>query len=60
MHDNLKFRPELTGETNSPGHGRTVENELRKVLARRAAMELKPGIVINLGVGLPAYRQRRV
>lgn len=50
-----KFRPELTGDIKTLNA--TVEPlkmNIRKVMTRRAAMELKPGIVINLGVGIPA------
>jgi propionate CoA-transferase len=49
------YRPELAGEI------RTVDDtvvplkmSLRKVIARRAALELKPGSMINLGVGIPS------
>ena len=50
-----KFRPELTGDIKTlEGAVEPLEMNLRKVLTRRAAMELKPGIVINLGVGIPA------
>ena len=49
------YQPALTGETR----GVTAELEpmemgIRKVIARRAAMELRPDCVINLGIGLPS------
>jgi len=50
-----KFRPELTGDIKTvEATVEPLKMSLRKALIRRAAMELKPGIIINLGVGLPA------
>ncbi len=50
-----KFRPELTGDIKTLAAAVTpLKMSIRKVMIRRAAMELKPGIVINLGVGIPA------
>lgn len=49
-----KYRPEITGDTKIPLESvaiRPLDN--RKVCGRRAAMELKCGDVINLGVGMP-------
>ncbi|MGN0948940.1 MAG: acyl CoA:acetate/3-ketoacid CoA transferase [Megasphaera sp.] len=48
------YRPELSGEarrpvTSLPPH--PLDN--RKICARRAAMELKQGDVMNLGIGIP-------
>ncbi len=50
-----KFRPELTGDIRTVDAAvEPLEMSIRKVLTRRAAMELEPGIIINLGVGIPA------
>ena len=50
-----KYRPELTGELRTAtGAGTAMKLDLRKVIARRGAMELTPGAVINCGVGIPA------
>ena len=50
-----KFRPELTGDIKTVEAAvDPLEMSIRKAMTRRAAMELKPGIIINLGVGIPA------
>ncbi|MCD8120482.1 MAG: 3-oxoacid CoA-transferase [Lachnospiraceae bacterium] len=49
------YRPELTGEITVPTS--TLEPlpfDMRKVATRRAVMELKPGMIINLGIGMPS------
>lgn len=49
------YRPELAGEIRCPTD--TIEPmplTVRKVVARRAAMELVPNYVINLGIGFPS------
>ena len=49
-----EYRPEITGDVKIPLENvaiRALDN--RKVCGRRAAMELKCGDVINLGVGMP-------
>ena len=48
------YRPEITGDKKIPLESvaiRALDN--RKICGRRAAMELKKGDVINLGVGMP-------
>ena len=50
-----RYRPELTGEIKTiTAAEETMKLDPRKVIARRAAMELKPGLIINFGVGLPS------
>ncbi len=49
------YRPELTGEIQVPTN--TLEPlpfDVRKIAARRAAMELRQGMIINLGIGIPS------
>ena len=49
------YRPELCGELKTAGDAvKPLAMGLRKVLARRGAMELKPGVKINLGTGIPS------
>ncbi|MDR3209071.1 MAG: 3-oxoacid CoA-transferase, partial [Oscillospiraceae bacterium] len=49
------YRPELSGDVKLAGETvRPLKMSLRKVLARRGAMELKPGVIINLGSGIPS------
>ena len=50
-----KYRPELTGEIiTAAGLAEPMPLDLRKVIARRAVMELTPGACMNMGVGIPA------
>ena len=50
-----KYRPELSGERKLAGGAvKRLDMGLRKVIARRAAMELRPDIIINLGSGMPS------
>ena len=49
------WRPELCGLARIPaGQTKVLPLTARKVLARRAAMELKPGLIINIGSGIPS------
>jgi propionate CoA-transferase len=51
----VKYRPELTGEIRTVTESiKPMKMSVRKAITRRAAMELKPGIIVNLGVGMPA------
>jgi len=48
------FRPDLCGELRSPLTSiQTLPLDERKVMARRANLELRPYDVINLGIGYP-------
>lgn len=49
-----KYNPVFSGEVKVPLESIPVEKlSARKVIARRAAMELIPGDIVNLGVGIP-------
>jgi propionate CoA-transferase len=50
-----QYNPGLSGETRVPlAHQlSSVELDEKKVIARRAALELMPNSVVNLGIGLP-------
>ena len=49
------YRPELTGEIRTvAGAAEPMKLDPRKVIARRGVLELEPGAVINMGVGIPA------
>ncbi|MDR3271032.1 MAG: acyl CoA:acetate/3-ketoacid CoA transferase, partial [Peptococcaceae bacterium] len=52
--DGVYFNPAFNGDIKIPVK-RIPELPLteRKVITRRAAMELKPGVIINLGTGMP-------
>jgi propionate CoA-transferase len=48
-----EYNPSLCGEVRVPLDAMpTLEFGIRKFIARRAAMELKPGAVVNLGIGV--------
>ena len=50
-----KHRPELTGEIKTvAGSSVPMKLDMRKVIARRGAMELTSGAIVNFGVGIPA------
>jgi acyl CoA:acetate/3-ketoacid CoA transferase len=50
----IGYDPALSGESRKPeSEFGAFPFSIRKVIARRAAMELQPGAVLNLGFGLP-------
>ena len=50
-----QFNPALCGDVKVPTGGlQAMPLDERKVIARRAAMEVTPGAVTNLGIGIPA------
>ena len=50
-----QFNPALSGDSRVPtGSIPQMPLDERKVIARRSAMELTPGAVTNLGIGIPA------
>ncbi|GKY98202.1 hypothetical protein MPSEU_000777900 [Mayamaea pseudoterrestris] len=49
-----RYNPSLTGQIRSPEDAiAPLPMSQRKVIARRAFFELKPDMVVNLGIGLP-------
>ncbi|HMO10673.1 MAG TPA: acyl CoA:acetate/3-ketoacid CoA transferase [Actinotalea sp.] len=53
--ENTHYNPSFSGQLRVPVSGMgTIALSERKVIARRCAMELRPGAVLNLGVGIPA------
>ena len=48
------FDPSFSGDVRVPASSITpLEHSIRKVIGRRAVMEMYPGCVINLGTGIP-------
>ena len=53
--ENTHYNPSYSGQVRTPlSHVVPIPLSERKVIARRCAMELAPGDVLNLGVGIPA------
>jgi len=49
-----KYNPSWSGEVKAPAEGMpAMEMSVRKVIARRAALELKVDQIVNLGIGMP-------
>ena len=49
-----QYNPYFTGHYRAPdGAGAAIPLDARKVIARRAAMELPIGGIVNLGIGMP-------
>lgn len=48
------YNPAFSGETEVPMNAiPSMELSCRKIIARRAAFEIKPNCVVNLGIGVP-------
>lgn len=53
--ENTQYNPAFSGQVKVPVSGfAPIPLTERKVMARRAAAEIRPGDVMNLGVGVPA------
>jgi len=51
----ISYHPEMVGDIRGlAGSVKPLPFSYKKVIARRAAMELKKGALVNLGIGIPA------
>lgn len=49
-----QYEPSFSGEVRMPLAGLPpMPLDIRKIIARRAVMELRPNVVVNLGIGMP-------
>ncbi|MFT8871785.1 MAG: acyl CoA:acetate/3-ketoacid CoA transferase [Sporolactobacillus sp.] len=54
IDSDYEFDPSLSGQLAAPtGEIGAIPLNQRKIIARRAAMELQPSTVVNLGIGIP-------
>jgi propionate CoA-transferase len=50
----IQYDPSLSGEAKKPmKYVPPMEMSPRKIIARRAALELRPNSIVNLGIGMP-------
>lgn len=51
-----EYDPSLTGDITIPmENSGTIPLDAKKIIGRRAAMELTKGTIVNLGIGVPEY-----
>ncbi|KOA18147.1 acetate CoA-transferase YdiF [Clostridium homopropionicum DSM 5847] len=51
-----EFQPEISGQKRVPlGNAQPIPLTVKKIIGRRAAMELKEDTAVNLGIGIPEY-----
>ena len=51
-----EFQPEISGQKRVPlGNSQPIPFTVKKIIGRRAAMELRENTAVNLGIGVPEY-----